>query len=103
MRFAPTRIDEQEVTIQLDRKAGLARISSTWPDLAKRLMKRYGPPKDVTKDKKGRITSAFWEVEASLVRFASPRKTRPPTEAQLRARKALADRMRNAHFAGKAP
>lgn len=99
MKFAKTSIEEQEVVIQLDRKTGLARICSSWPRLTKQLSKRYGPPKDVSENKTGQITSALFEVEASLIKFTRPRKSRPLTEAQLRARKALSERMRVGRFA----
>ena len=76
MRFAPTILDEQEVVIRLDRKAGVAHVCSCWPDMMKRIEKRHGSPKETTVDGQGRVTSAFWVLPLDFVASGILRKGR---------------------------
>ncbi len=67
MRFASTTLDEQEVIIRLDRKAGVAHVCSCWPEMMTRIEKRHGSPKETTVDGQGRVTSAFWVLPLDFV------------------------------------
>lgn len=66
--LASCAIAEQEVIVRLDRLDGVAHICSCWPDMTRKLAKRYGPPERVSTHK-GKVTSAWWRVPIRLIRF----------------------------------
>ena len=70
-----------------------AHVTSCWPDRTKQLIKKYGLPEEVTLNGEGKVASAFWNLP-DLITFRSPKTTKPPTEAQIAARKAAGDRLR---------
>ncbi len=70
-----------------------AHVTSCWPDRTKALIKKYGLPEEVTLNREGKVASAHWSIP-DLITFRSPKKAKPPTEAQIKARKAAAERLR---------
>ena len=80
MDFYDTPVDEQEVTVCIDRRTMIAKICSTWPGRTVKLARRYGKPIRVsTRD--GQITSAFFEVPAVCISFRSPNAPKPTWNA----------------------
>ena len=95
MEYAHVSLAEQEVTIRLDRTDSQAHLCSTWPAWSRKLERRYGSPRKVTKSSRdGKITSAFWTVPVRLVSLRRPRVPRPRTIAEQAASQAAADRFR---------
>jgi membrane-bound lytic murein transglycosylase len=74
MEYAATSINEQEVVIRLDPASKQAYICSCSAVRSRRLMKLYGPPARVSKNRDGRVTAAFWTLPEKLVGFRRPRK-----------------------------
>ena len=91
LKFASTTKEEREVVVRLDLEG--AHIASCWPERTKQLIKKYGLPEEVTLNGEGKVASAFWTLP-DLITFRSPKTTKPPTEAQIAARKAAGDRLR---------
>ena len=74
--YGDVAIDEQELTVRLDRATRRAVVWSTWTDRSRMLQRKYGlPTKTVVRE--GKVVSARWELAVNLVCF---RRLRPVTD-----------------------
>lgn len=67
--YSTTALDEQEVTIRLDRATGQAYITSCWPTWSRRLTRLYGEPHRITTDPDGHVTASWWVVPIGQITF----------------------------------
>ncbi len=90
LRYASSTKEDREVVVRLGTDG--AHVTSCWPDRTKQLIKKYGLPDEVTLDREGKVASAHWALP-DLITFRSPKKSKPPTEAQIKARAAAGERL----------
>ncbi len=79
--LASTSSVEAEVIVNLDKHADTAHVCSCWPDMTRKLFKRFGPPNQTSQNPQGQVTAACWQIPLTFVVSGLLRKGRTGRKA----------------------